>query len=110
MDGEAIVSVSAVVVAVTQLLKWAGLEDSKGPLAVLGLSLLGVAFWGWSTGTFERAVAFQYLAGWAAVSTSAAGIFGFTRAGASAVTSTKYPPSGAGASVTVDVERRETAG
>ena len=107
MDGEAIVSVSAAVVALTQLLKFSGLPDSKGPLAVLGLSLFGVVFWGYSVGNFERAVAFQYFAGWISVSTSAAGIFGFTRAASVAVTKTTAPPSGAGASPTVDVERRE---
>lgn len=107
MDGEAIITVSAAVVALVQLCKWAGLPDSKGPLAVLGLSLFGVVFWAYSVGNFERAVAFQYFAGWIAVSTSAAGVFGFTRAASVAVTKTKAPPSGAGASPTVDVERRE---
>ena len=101
MDGEAVMSVSAAVVTLTQLLKFAGLPDNKGPLAVLGLSAFGVAFWGWSTGTFERTVAFEYFAGWIAVATSAAGIFGFTRAATSAVTSAKAPPSGgAGSNVT----------
>lgn len=107
MDGEAIMSVSAAVVALTQLLKFGGLPDTKGPLAVLGLALFGVAFWGYSVGNFERAVAFQYFAGWIAVATSASGVFGFTRAASTAVTSTKAPPSGAGASPTVDDERRQ---
>lgn len=101
MDGEAIIAVSAAVVALTQLVKWAGLPDSRGPLAVLGLSLLGVAFWSWSRGTFEQARAFEYFAGWIAVSTSAAGVFGFTRAAPAAVTAAKAPPAGgAGASPT----------
>jgi hypothetical protein len=85
MNGEAIISISAAVVALTQLIKWAGLKDNYGPLSVLVLSLLGVVFWGWSVGTFERAQAFSYFAGWIAVSTSAAGVFGFTRASSEAM-------------------------
>lgn len=100
MDGEAIVAVSAATVALTQLVKWAGLPDSKGPIAVLALALVGVVLWGWSKGTFTQTTAFEYFAGWIAVSTSAAGIFGFTRAASIAVTATKAPPPGAGASPT----------
>lgn len=80
MDGQAIMTVSAAVVALVQLAKWAGLHDSKGPLGVLVLSLLGVAFWAWSSNDFTRASGFAYFAGWIAVMTSAAGVFGFTRA------------------------------
>lgn len=102
MTAEAIISISAAVVALTQLVKWAGLKDTYGPLSVLVLSLLGVAFWGWSIGTFERAQAFTYFVGWIAVATSAAGVFGFTRAGSEAVTRLKPPPSGgAGSSPTI---------
>lgn len=102
MNGEAIVSVSAAVVALVQLVKWAGLKDSYGPLAVLLLALGGVAFWGWSDGEFTRQTAFGYFAGWIAVSTSAAGVFGFTRAGAGAVTNMTAPPaSGAGSNPTL---------
>jgi hypothetical protein len=102
MDGEAIIAVSAAVVTLTQLVKWAGLKDSYGPIAVMVFALVGVTFWGWSRGTFERAVAFEYFAGWLAVATSAAGVFGFTRAATTAVTSAKAPPGGgAGSSRTV---------
>lgn len=102
MDGAAIVAVSAAVVALTQLVKWSGLPDRLGPLAVLALSLLGVVFWAWSKGTFTQAQAFDYFAGWIAVSTSAAGVFGFTRATSDAVSRLKPPPeSGAGSSPTV---------
>lgn len=101
MDGEAILSVSAAVVALTQLLKWAGLNDKLGPLVVLALAAVGVAFWGYSVGNFERARAFEYFAGWIAIATSAAGTFGFTRAATSAVTAATAPPAGgAGSNVT----------
>jgi len=102
MNGEAIVSVSAAVVALTQLVKWAGLPDRVGPLSVLVLSLAGVMFWGWTQGDITRASAFGYFAGWIAVSTSAAGVFGFTRASGEAVTRMSAPPTGgAGGSPTV---------
>lgn len=102
MNGEAILAVSAAVVALTQLLKWGGIPDKIGPLAVLALALMGVAFWGYAEGTFERTRAFEYFAGWIAVATSAAGVFGFTRAGTSAVTAAKAPPeSGAGSNATI---------
>lgn len=102
MDAQAVITVSAAVVALTQLVKWAGLRDSWGPIAVLMLSAVGVLLWGYSVGTFERASLFVYFAGWIAVCTSAAGVFGFTRAATTAVTAAKAPPNdGAGASPTV---------
>lgn len=102
MDGGAIVSVSAAVVALVQLIKWAGVSDKLGPIAVMVASLLGVLLWGYSEGTYERTRLFAYFAGWIAVTTSAAGIFGFTRAASTAVTSMKEPPKGgAGSSPTV---------
>jgi len=101
MSGQAILTVSTSVVIMTQLAKWSGLPDQRGPIAVLILSLLGVGFWGYSTGDFTRASSFGYFAGFVAVASSAAGVFGFTRSGADAVTSTKNPPAGAGASPTI---------
>lgn len=101
MDAAAIVAVSASVVGLVQIIKWAGLPDRWGPIGVLGVSLLGVAIWGWSKGNFERTVVFDYFAGWIAVSLGAAGIFGFTRAAANAVASAMPPPGGgAGSSPT----------
>lgn len=100
MDGQAILTVSAAVVALTQLCKWAFLNDKYGPVAVLLLALVGVAFWAWSADDFSRQSAFLYFAGWIAVATSAAGVFGFTRAASEAVTKTSVPPSGAGGSPT----------
>jgi hypothetical protein len=104
MDGGAIIAVSATVVTLVQLVKWSGIPDRLGPLAVLVLSALGVAFWGWSAGTFARATAFAYFAAWIAVSTSAAGVYGFTRASGSELTKMSAPPTGAGASPTIKSE------
>lgn len=98
MDAQAILSVSAAVVALTQLVKWMGLPDQRAPFSVLGLSLLGIVFWGFSTSeAFNRNQLFPYFAGWIAVATSAAGVFGFTRSSPSALAATKEPPPGAGA-------------
>lgn len=102
MSPEAIIAVSAAVVALTQLCKWGRLiEDRRGPFAVMGLAMLGVLLWGLShEETFDRLRLWEYFAGWIVVSTSAAGTFGFTRALPEAVTSTKQPPAGAGNSPT----------
>jgi hypothetical protein len=98
MTGEAIVSVSAAVVALTQICKWAGLPDRWGPIAVLVLAAVGVGVWVYSSGVFDRTQTFAVFAGWIAVATSAAGVFGFTRAAASAVISASPPPRGAAGS------------
>lgn len=95
MTGEAIISVSAAVVALTQLAKWAGLPDRWGPVAVMGFSALGVALWVFTVGVYDRNATFSIFAGWIAVTTSAAGVFGFTRAGAAAVTAVRPPSSSA---------------
>lgn len=89
MDGEAIVSVSAAVVALTQLAKWARLPDKLAPVVVVVFALIGVAFWGWTQGGVSREVAFGYFAGWVAVMTSAAGVWGFTRASSESLTKVK---------------------
>ena len=94
MDGQAIIAVSAAVVALVQLIKWGGLPDKAGPIAVLGFALLGVALWAFSQGNFARETSFDYFAGWIAVALGAAGTFGFTRAAASAVASATPPPTG----------------
>lgn len=82
MNAEAIVSVSAAVVTLTQLIKWAGLPSKYGPITVLVLAFIGISFWGWSTVGFPPAQkdVFGYFAAWVAVATSAAGVYGFTRA------------------------------
>ena len=104
MTAEAIITVSAAVVACVQLAKWSGLTDKLGPWAVLILSAFGVGLWGYSIGTFERTQVFGYFAAWITVATSAAGVFGFTRSAPAAVTALKSPPAtepGAGSSPTL---------
>jgi hypothetical protein len=97
------VAISAAVVALVQMVKWAGLPDKYGPLAVLAFSALGVALWMHSEGHhFQGPWIWQSFTGWVNVALSAAGIFGFTRAGASSVTRMTPPPhSGAGSAPTV---------
>lgn len=89
MSAEQIITVSAVVVTLVQLSKWARLPDAWGPLAVLGFSLVGVgvSVFGGDQWPPERTDTWPIFAGWIAVATSAAGVFGFTRAAASAVAS-----------------------
>lgn len=94
MDGEAIIAVSAAVVACVQLSKWTGVPDKWGPVAVMLFSIMGVALWGWSVGSFARAAAFAYFVGCVNVMLSAAGVFGFTRAGGEAVSRMTTPPAG----------------
>lgn len=103
MSAEAIITVSATVVVLTQMCKWGRIvQDSQGPYAVLVLALLGVVLWGVSNETaFARALIWPYFAGWVAVATSAAGVFGFTRAMSDSVTATKTPPVGAAQNPTV---------
>lgn len=101
MDAQDIGIVSVSVVGLTQLVKWSGLKDGLGPLVVLALSALGVGLWAYSEGTYERTKLFAYFASWIIVATSAAGVFGFTRASSTAVTAATSPPAGgAGSSTT----------
>jgi hypothetical protein len=102
MNGEAIIAVSALVTALTQIVKWAGLPDKFGPVAVLILAAIGTAVWAYSAGDFNQSTTFAYVSGWAAISLASAGIFGFTRASAAAVTTIRPPSStAAGGSPTV---------
>lgn len=101
LSAENIIAISAAVVGLTQMVKWAGLPDKWGPIVVLILSGIGVGFWGWSQGDLARTTAFTYFAGAISIALNAAGIFGFTRASVSAVTSATSPPAGgAGSSAT----------
>ena len=101
MDASAIGKCATGVVIFTQLLKWAGLPDRRGPLVVLAFSAISVTWWGWSYGSLTRASSFDYASGALVVAATAAGFFGFTRAAPAAVTSAKNPPvGGAGSNIT----------
>jgi hypothetical protein len=80
MHGVPILTVSAVVVALTQLVRWAGLDERWAPAAVAVLAALGVGLWAAAAGPPAPSAAFDYFAAWVTVTTSAAGVFGFTRA------------------------------
>jgi hypothetical protein len=73
-------TVSAVVVALAQLVRWAGLPDHWAPITVAVLALVGVGLWAAAAGPDPSTTAFDYFAAWVTVATSAAGVFGFTRA------------------------------
>lgn len=96
--------VSAAVTAMTQLMKWTrAIPDRYGPISVLVWSALGVAIWAFSAEAFRRADAFELFSGWITVSLAAAGIYGFTRAGAESLTrATPAPIAAGGASSTTD--------
>jgi hypothetical protein len=80
-----IVTVSAAVIALVQLVKLAGLPDRLGPVAVLVIAALGVGLWAVSRGSLGWGDVWGLFAGWIAVATSAAGTFGLVRAAPGAV-------------------------
>lgn len=102
MDSKDVLTVAALVVAFTQLLKWGKLvNDSRGPIVVLAFSFLGTLVHAVSTvEVWDRKLVAALLAFFINVALSAAGSFGFTRAMPEAVTSTKQPPAGAGSNPT----------
>jgi hypothetical protein len=91
MSAESIMVVSAAIVTLTQLLKWFKvIGESHGAPTVLLLAVFGVGLWGYSHESFyDRTLVWNYFTAWITVATSAAGVFGFTRAAAEAVTSTR---------------------
>lgn len=103
MDAGAIVSVSAAVLGLTQLAKWLSwIPDRYGPIAVMSFSVAGVTMWGYSVGSFDHTQLFDYFSAWIAVSLTAAGVYGFSRASGEALTKMQAPPGGAGAEPTID--------
>ena len=80
MQGVPILTVSAIVIALAQLVRWAGLPDRWAPLAVAVLAAVGVGLWAVAAGPAPPGAVFDYFAAWVSVATSAAGVFGFTRA------------------------------
>lgn len=88
MNADAIALVSAAVLLLTQFCKWAGLPSRYAPIAVMLLALLGVVLWALSQPEpFQREQLFSYFAAWIAVSTSAAGVYGFVRSAPEVVAS-----------------------
>lgn len=104
MDAAAIASVTIPVVALTQICKWMGLPDKRGPIIVLLLAAIGIGVWALSEGALIPGNAFSLFTGWALIATSAAGVFGFTRSGPEAITSTSQPPAGAGSNPTAKLQ------
>lgn len=101
LDANTVALIGIPVVALTQLAKWQGLPDRWGPVAVILFSVLGVGLWVASQPAgFARTDLFNYFVAIMTVATAAAGVFGFTRAGAAAVTATREPPAGAAQHVT----------
>lgn len=97
---DAIIALGVAATALTQLIKWAGLPDKIGPIVVLGLSLLLVIMWQFSFAPADRPIfmrqdTWPLFSAWLATSLTSAGVFGFTRAAAGAVTAMKPPPAGA---------------
>jgi hypothetical protein len=80
MQGVPILTVSTIVIALAQLVRWAGLPDRWAPLTVAVLAAVGVGLWAVAAGPGTPGAAFDYFAAWVTVTTSAAGVFGFTRA------------------------------
>jgi hypothetical protein len=103
MSAEAILTVSAATVALVQIVKWSGLPDRWGPVAVMVLAAIGVAAWAFSQSVLpNREAIWPLFSGWINVALAAAGVFGFSRAAVTAVTRATPPPqSGAGSERTV---------
>jgi hypothetical protein len=78
MDGLAIVRVSAAVVGLMFLLRWAGVSQRCAPLLVAVLAAVGVGVWAYAHGPVGQSEIFDYVGGWIAVATSAATVWGFT--------------------------------
>lgn len=89
MDAKAVIAISGAVVMLLQVLKAAGLAGRWALVVSALLSILGVYIWGYSAGAFSRAATWDYFAGWIAVFSSAAGVFGIVNGSADAVTSMK---------------------
>ena len=86
MEAQDSITIGAATVALAQLVKWAlgqwrgARAQGYGPLVVLAVSALGVGLWALSRpAPPTRPDLWTYFAGWIAVATSAAGIYGFAR-------------------------------
>lgn len=93
MDATAVLAVSGSIVMLLQVFKAGGVTGRWALIVAAVCSAIGVALWGYSAGTFARATTWDFAAGWIAVFTSAAGVFGVVNGGAEAVTAMKGAPS-----------------
>ncbi len=86
-------TVSAVVALLTELVKWAyEIPGRKAPVVVVALSAVGVVLWGWSQPeTVTRVQTWSYFSGWVLVMMASAGVFDFVRKGAAQVTNLGKP-------------------
>lgn len=107
MTPQEALGVSALVTALTQVAKWSGVPDRYGPVVVLLISALATALWAWDASIPFRGNGFILVSNAAQIALQAAGIFGFTRASASAVIALTSPPAGAGGDATTTVRARE---
>ena len=94
MNAEQIITISTVVVLLTQFVKWGGLPDRRGPIVVALIAAVGVGVFRWSTLPdlpISARDAWPLFAAWVAVTAAAAGTFGFTRALPGVVASFQSP-------------------
>ena len=80
ITAEQVIAISGVVTIIAQVLKGAGISGRWALLAAAILSALAVMLFGWSNVGFTQQAAWSYFAAWAAVFSSAAGIFGIINA------------------------------
>lgn len=81
MTPEAVLTVSAVIIALVQYLKWSNLiPDKRAPVVVAALAAFGVTVWVISfADELSRRMVFSLVAAWINVTLNAAGIYGFAR-------------------------------
>jgi hypothetical protein len=93
VSSDATLAVSAAVVALVELVKWARLVNRRwAPLAVFVASALGVAVWMLSQASVpERTWSFGILSAWINVAVAAAGVYGLARHGAEGVSAARVP-------------------
>ena len=85
IDTQAALTISAAVVALATLIKWAApadaLSGTRALIVVCVLSALGVALWVLSLPAFpDRTWMFGIFQAWISVALQAAGVYGFARA------------------------------
>jgi hypothetical protein len=82
MNADSVIAISALVVALSQLIKWAIPNDRMSGMAALlivaMLSAVGVGAWVFSLSTsVDKTWTFGILSAWVAVMLTSAGVFGF---------------------------------